>query len=186
MFVSKFLLNRQKIFNPWQIHQAIESHFPSEKMVAGRDYLYRLEWYRIGISVPVLVYSQRPVQPMLCKEFQLIDTVGRETIFDRQRSDADFSIFLVPDFSKDFCPADDFDRIVDWFGNRLCSAATIEMIEHGPDNCLYYEVNGENHSQQTITLKGKIRIQDHKALESLQNSCIGQMPELGCGLFLLS
>lgn len=185
MYVSKFLLNRQKIFNPWQIHEFLQSHFTQTGLVAGKDYIYRLEWYKIGISVPVLVYSQHRPEMRVCKEFQLFECEERANMLESQAARKEFSIFLVPDFAAEFCPENDFDKILTWFKKKLKGAAEIEEIESGPNNCIYYDIDEKSYSQQTITLKGTLKITNPAKLEKLLQTAIGQKPELGCGLLLL-
>ena len=185
MFVSKFLLNRQKIFNSWEIHKVLESHFPGVETVAGRDYLYRLEWYKIGISVPVLVYSKQRPEMRVCKEFQLFECEERPSLLPADMTECEFSIFLVPDFATDFCPEHDFEKILAWFKEKLEGSAEIMTSESGPNNCIYYDLQDKSYSQQTINLKGTLQIKNRKKLEKLLHTAIGLKPELGCGLLLL-
>ena len=185
MYISKFLLNRQKIFNPWQIHEVLESHFENTSPVAGRDYIYRLEWYKIGISVPVMVYSNIRPKMRVCKEFQLFECEKCENLLPKHTQSKDFSIFLVPDFATDFCPEEDFERIVKWLKSKLKDAAEIEKAEAGPSNCIYYDIGEKSYSQQTINLQGTLLIKDREKLEKLLQTAIGQKAELGCGLLLL-
>jgi hypothetical protein len=185
MFVSKFLLNRQKIFNSWEIHRVLESHFPGVEMIAGQDYLYRLEWYKIGISVPVLVYSKQRPEMRVCKEFQLFECEECPSLLPADMTECEFSIFLVPDFATDFCPEHDFEKILAWFKEKLEGSAEIMTSESGPNNCIYYDLQDKSYSQQTINLKGTLQIKNRKKLEKLLHTAIGLKPELGCGLLLL-
>ncbi|MFZ5952990.1 MAG: type I-E CRISPR-associated protein Cas6/Cse3/CasE [Candidatus Rifleibacteriota bacterium] len=185
MFISKFMLNRQKILNNWQIHQFIESHFPGREVKAGCDYLYRLEWYKIGVVIPVLVYSRLRPEMRVCKEFQLIECEEKQQLFDHRIKNAEFSLFLVPDERSDFDPAEDFDKITSELNKKLKGLAKLEDIAQGPNNCIYYDVDETGFFQQTITLNGSIQIKDPEGLQEKIMEGFGRRPELGCGLLLI-
>ncbi len=51
MYQSKFLLNRQKIINAADIAPAIAKYFEYLPQTQ-RKFIYRMEWYRIGVVVP--------------------------------------------------------------------------------------------------------------------------------------
>ena len=184
MYISKFLLNRQKIYNPIDIDSAIAGYFP-EKAKAGKDYLYRLEWYKIGVVVPVVVYSKKAPQMLVNKEFQLIESEKKEDIGLSKGEITKFSIFLIPNKIKNFDPVEDFDSVCLWFKKELNGAATVEEIKHGPDNCIFYNENVENYSLQTITLSGTLSVDSPEKIETLTLQPMGQKPELGCGLLYL-
>ncbi|MGM0599841.1 MAG: type I-E CRISPR-associated protein Cas6/Cse3/CasE [Candidatus Rifleibacteriota bacterium] len=184
MYVSKFLLNRQKIYNPPDINRAISGYFPEETQ-AGKDYLYRLEWYKIGVVVPVLVYSKTAPKMHVNKEFQLFESGKKDKSELSPGESKRFSIFLVPNRNKNFDPVKNFDSVCSWFAKQLKDAAEIREVKHGPDNCIYYIENDKNYSQQTITLSGTLAIQSPDQLEALTLKPLGQKPELGCGLLYL-
>jgi hypothetical protein len=185
MYVSKFLLNRQKIFDPIGISAAIESHFGGRSK-PGKDYIYRLEWYKIGVSVPVIVYSSNMPKMRVNKEFQLLETRKASPIKTSEDNTAKFSIFLVPDFIDYFEPDTDFEKISNWFSKKLENAGKILEVDHGPDNCIFYRQNQKEHKQQTITLKGKIEIKNSDRLEQLCSKPVGTRADLGCGLLYLA
>lgn len=186
MFVSKYLLNRQKIFNTWQIHKAIETYFPENNRKAGIDYVYRLEWYKIGVVVPIIVFSKTRPSADILKECQLFEVEERNLSPIEEGKEVEFSIFLVPSFSNQFDPESDFKKTRKWFDNELKGAAKIVDLKHGPDNCLYYDIEDQSFTQQTTTLKGKMVVMNHEKLELVCSSCIGSFPELGCGLLHLT
>lgn len=175
MYKSKLLLNRQKIFNPVEIYQALSSYFP-----APEKPFYRLEWYKIGVVVPMLMYSKnRPVIKQF-PECQLLETTELENI-PRDLKEAGFSIFAVPDLKKDWDTTDS-DLITGWLQKKLKSAADISEVSFGPNNCLYYNVNEIEHQLQTVTIKGQLQIRNAAKLDEIRKAPIGLSPELGCGL----
>jgi hypothetical protein len=185
MHISKFLLNRQKIFNPWEIHKAIETYFPQKTVKPGKDYFYRLEWYKIGVVVPVTVYSKLKPEMQVLKEFQLFESNETDLVSANNGDKVSFSVFLVPDKIKNFEPDRDFDAVCEWFKTRLKDAAEVSEIEHGPDNCLYYDLDDKKLTQQTITLKGQLVVKNKEKLEKICSSALGLHPELGCGLLYI-
>jgi hypothetical protein len=182
MYISKFLLNRQKIFNPAEISAVIESYLQKDAREPGKDYIYRLEWYKIGVVVPVLVYSTTLPEMRVQKEFQLIEAGMGKLADVKKGNKTNFSVFLVPDFKKNISIDDDFEEICEWFKHELKYAAIVKEIDHGPDNCIFYEINSKNLKQQTITLHGQLAVTNAAKLEKLCSQAIGQCAELGCGL----
>ncbi|GAB4273457.1 MAG: hypothetical protein Kow0029_13180 [Candidatus Rifleibacteriota bacterium] len=185
MFVSKFLLNRQKIFNAYDIHKAIESYFPAKNIIPGEDYQYRLEWYKIGIVVPVIVYSRIKPEMKLMKEFQLIESEEKPLAPFQNGDIARFSIFVVPENFENLDVERDFEKVRSWLKTYLKKAAIVSECFHGPDNCIYYDKDGIALSQQTITLKGSLQVKDPDKLEMICQTALGKFPELGCGLLYL-
>lgn len=178
MYKSKLLLNRQKIFNPVEIYDALASYFPEPEKL-----FYRLEWYKIGVVVPLLMYSEnRPVIKAF-PECQLLETNEIEEL-PSDLSEADFSIFAVPDIKKKW-DTTETDLLTDWLKKKLKPAAEITDISFGPNNCLYYNLNDTEHQLQTVTMKGQLKIKDASKLDSLRRMPLGLSHELGCGLLFI-
>ena len=182
MFVSKFLLNRQKIVNPPDIHRAVASYFAGQAPETAR-FLYRLEWYKIGISVPFTVYSETSPVMQLLPECQLFETTELKALEDQKYQD--FALFAAPPFDNDWDPVADENKIINWLKKELAGAATIVNYKLGPNNHLYYEVDGEHQQQQTVSINGTLQVKDRSKLDLLRQSPLGRCIELGCGLLQL-
>ncbi|MBU1108748.1 MAG: hypothetical protein KKB51_18880 [Candidatus Riflebacteria bacterium] len=184
--MSKFLLNRQKIVNPTGINAAISSHLShiaEQPPKSAAEFFYRLEWYKIGISVPFIVYSQTAPVMRVMPECQLLETKQLEPLEDQKYFD--FSLFAVPPFKHDWDPATDEKKIVAWLKKELTGAATLLDQRFGPNNRIYYEVEGEHRQQQTVTITGTLQAQDIKKLDLIRRFPLGKYSELGCGLLYL-
>jgi hypothetical protein len=182
MFVSKLLLNRQKIFNPAEIFQAISSYFSGSRKKSPA-FFYRLEWYKIGVVVPVLVYSESRPEMKRFPECQLLETTEISPVTGS--NELDYSIFAVPDIGKDWDTLD-HELLQNWLQNKLNQAAIISSCQLGPNNCLYYEKNGKEQRQQTVTMRGTLQVTDPERLEAIRRKPLGLAQELGCGLLLLA
>jgi len=178
MYKSKLLLNRQKIFNPVEIYQALSSYFNGPEKL-----FYRLEWYKIGVVVPMLMYSSTRPLIKAFPECQLLESSELEVLPD-DLEQADFAVFAVPDLKKKW-DTTDTDLLTEWLQKKLKSAAEIVDISFGPNNCIYYNQNETEHQLQTVTMKGKLRINDTSKLDNLRRSPVGLSHELGCGLLLI-
>lgn len=185
MFQSKFLLNRQKIFNPLEIHTAIASYFSHLPDPQSVKFFYRLEWYKIGIVVPLLVYSTEKPLMKLMPECQLLETATLDAL-PADAETLDFAIFAVPAPGK--ASEADFDETIaeKWLQKQLKGAATLTETGFGPNNCLYYEKGGVDHRQQTVTIKGSMKVKDLNQLEEIRRQPLGKCSELGCGLLYLT
>lgn len=184
MYASKFLLNRQKMFNPAEIIGAIGSYFETEQAEPGIDYFYRLEWYKIGVVVPVIVYSKFMPKMKVMKELQLFESIHMPQLPDESK--VRFSLFAVPDGFDFSDPVEQMPLIENWLKQKLNGAAKISTIANGPNNCLFYNIDGKEHKLQTVTLNGTLEIIDYSKLNQLRTKPLGLRPELGCGLLLLS
>lgn len=185
MYQSKFLLNRQKIYNPPEINTAIASHFEHLPAPQRGRFFYRLEWYKIGVVVQMLVYSEvRPMMKMM-PECQLIET-GELDNLPLIAETLDFAIFLAP--PAGIMPGDEIDEaaIITWLQKQLGKTATIINYGFGPNNCIYYNEGGEDRQQQTVTIKGILKVLNRDALDRLRQKPIGRAIELGCGLLYLT
>ncbi len=186
MFISKLLLNRQKIFNPGEIHEALARYFPQPETAGEKtepQFFYRLEWYKIGVVVPIIMYSQQRPTLISFPECQLISTEKLPPL--QPETTYDFSIFAVPELKK-WDPAENQDAITSWLQKKLNGAAKISDCEFGPNNCIYYQKNSREKSQQTVTIRGSLRVTNKTALEEARAYPIGNNYELGCGLLLLN
>ncbi|PKL46657.1 MAG: hypothetical protein CVV42_15800 [Candidatus Riflebacteria bacterium HGW-Riflebacteria-2] len=184
MYSSRFLLNRQKIINPPEIHKAIASYFSELPTDAKNEFFYRLEWYKIGISVPFTVYSTNSPVVRLMPECQLLETNELADLADNKYYD--FAIFAAPPFDDDWDPVKDKKRIIDWLTTELKSAGKIMNHCLGPNNRIYYESDGEQLQLQTVTINGTLEVKDLGQLEKLRQNPLGRHPELGCGLLELT
>ena len=185
MYQSRFLLNRQKIFNPLDIHTAIASHLGHLPAAERGGFFYRLEWYRIGISVPMLVYSNaRPLMKVM-PECQLLETTRLEQL-PAHASSLAFMLFAVPEPASAIENSIDEKAVADWLQKQLGEAATLTDTQFGPNNCLYYQKSDGEHQQQTVSIKGTMKVNDLASLETLRRQPLGACSELGCGLLYLS
>lgn len=184
MYQSKFLLNRQKIFNPLEIHAAVASYFKHLPAASQWEFFYRLEWYKIGVVVPFTVYSSEKPLMKLMPECQLLDSNSLDELPADTETFA-FAIFAVPTIKTGNDSQLDENAINDWLKKELAGAATINDTTFGPNNCLYYEKDGVDCQQQTVTIKGSLKVKDRKKLDKIRRQPIGLCAELGCGMLYL-
>ncbi|KAF1079785.1 MAG: hypothetical protein GQF41_3902 [Candidatus Rifleibacterium amylolyticum] len=184
MYASRFLLNRQKIINPPEIRAAIASYFKDQAPDTQPEFFYRLEWYKIGISVPFTVYSQTAPVMHLMPECQLLETAELAELTDCKYFD--FAIFAAPPFDADWDPMKDEKRIIKWLEGELKEAACIANHRLGPNNRIYYEAGGEQRQLQTVTINGTLEVKNRAQLEKIRQKPLGTHPELGCGLLELT
>ena len=180
MYISKFLLNRQKILNPAEIYQALATYFTDNKTA----FFYRLEWYKIGISVPFTLYSEIEPAMRLMPECQLLSSEKMTDLPECRYFE--FSIFAVPPLNPDWDPGKDEKAINQWFANELEGAATVVNARFGPNNRICYEIEGEQKQVQTVTITGTLQVIDHKLLDQLRRQPLGKHHKLGCGLLELT
>jgi len=179
MHISKFLRNRHKIVNPTEIKTAIASYLSEP----ATKFFYRLEWYKIGISVPFIVYSDIAPTMRLMPECQLLETAPLATLDDEKYYD--FSLFAVPPFDHDWDPSTDEKKIVTWLKKELSGAATVLNLHFGPNNRIYFEIDGEHKQQQTVAITGTLQVQDINKLNLIRQTPLGNCSDLGCGLLSL-
>jgi len=133
----------------------------------------------------MLVYSEvRPMMKMM-PECQLIET-GELDNLPLIAETLDFAIFLAP--PAEIMPGDEIDEaaIITWLQKQLGKTATIINYGFGPNNCIYYNEGGEDRQQQTVTIKGILKVLNRDALDRLRQKPIGRAIELGCGLLYLT
>ena len=186
MYHSTYLVNRQMITDPSQVKTAL-----SKYVTAGGEtmtnFFYRLEWYKIGISIPMDVYSEKMPVLQLRPECQLTHCEKLPEL----PADTDkigFKIFIIPykTASKNEDLSEDF--IKSWFEKQLKSSATIIDSELGPNNRLYYRLKPEDteiKQIQSYTLRGHLKCNDVKKLDKIRCKPLGYYDDLGCGLLLL-
>ena len=186
MYHSTYLVNRQMITDPSQVKTALSRYVTAggEKM---SNFFFRLEWYRIGISIPMDVYSEKMPVLQLRPECQLTHCEKLPEL----PADTDkigFKIFIIPyktaakneDLSEDF--------IKSWFIKQLKESASLLDAELGPNNRLYYRTKPEDteiKQIQSYTLKGHLKVNDVKKLDKIRCKPLGYYDDLGCGLLLL-
>jgi len=184
MYASRFLLNRQKIINPPEIQTAVASYFSNLPVDTQPEFFYRLEWYKIGISVPFTVYSKTAPVMHLMPECQLLETAELAELTDCKYYD--FAIFAAPPFEGDWDPVKDEKRVIKWLEGELKGAGCILNHRTGPNNRVYYEVSGEQRQLQTVTINGTLEVKNLARLEKIRQQPLGTHPELGCGLLELT
>lgn len=184
MYVSKFLLNRQKILNPSEIYTAVASYFSDLPKNEEPEFFYRLEWYKIGISVPFSVYSKTAPIMRLMPECQLLETNDLTSLDDQKYYD--FALFAVPPFKKEWDPMADEKQIIDWLQGELKGSATIVNHKLGPNNRICYEDKGKHHQLQTVSINGTLQVTNLAKLDQLRQAPLGKNAKLGCGLLQLT
>lgn len=151
------------------------------------NFFFRLEWYKIGISIPMDVYSEKMPIFQLRPECQLTHSENLPEL----PADTDkigFKIFIIPykTASKNEDLSEDF--IKSWFIKQLKGSATIIDSELGPNNRLYYRLKPEDTEMkqiQSYTLRGHLKCNDVKKLDKIRCKPLGYYDNLGCGLLLL-
>jgi len=118
-------------------------------------------------------------------ECQLIET-GELDNLPLIAETLDFAIFLAP--PAEIMPGDEIDEaaIITWLQKQLGKTATIINYGFGPNNCIYYNESGEDRQQQTVTIKGILKVLNRDALDKFRQKPIGRAIELGCGLLYLT
>lgn len=166
-----------------QVQLSLNKYTTSNGKDIGR-FFYRLEWYRIGISIPMDVYSEKMPVFQLRPECQLTHTEELQELASNTK-EIKFKIFVIPyktvDKNEDL--TDDF--LKNWFKKKIKGAAELLTVETGPNNRIYYKKKPEDKILQQIqsySLKGKLKCLDSKKLEILRQSPIGYYDNLGCGL----
>lgn len=183
MYISKFLLNRQKILNPPEIYTAVASYFSDLPENEAPKFFYRLEWYKIGISVPFSVYSKTAPVMRLMPECQLLETNELTPLADQKYYD--FALFAAPPFKKELEPMADEKQIIDWLQGELKDSAIIVNHKLGPNNRICYESKGKQLQLQTVSINGTLQVNDLARLDRLRQTPLGKSSELGCGLLQL-
>jgi hypothetical protein len=180
MYRSKFLVNRQNILNAVDIAPAIKTYF-AHLSEAEQNFIYRMEWYRIGISIPILVYSEHEPQMQMYKECQMYESKKLENNLV-EGAEAKFSIFAVPsDEQKTFTE----EELTSWFDAQIKGCAKVVNYEFGPNNCLYLETSAGGSQRQTYTIKGTLVISQKEKLHELRCKALGDCAEVGCGLLFI-
>ncbi len=186
MYQSTFLVNRQMITDPTQINKAL-SRYSSIDGEAFNNFFYRLEWYRIGISIPMLVYSKKMPSFQLVPECQLNHT-EELAVLPQDLKEVKFKIFIIPYKQASKNEDLDFDFIQNWFQKKIKTVAEIIEAEFGPNNRIYYKSNSNSQKMnqiQSYSLRGKLKVLDSTKLEEIRQLPLGYYQELGCGLLLL-
>lgn len=185
MFQSKFLLNRQKIFNPWEIHLCLKDYLPTSANETGKDFFYRLEWYKIGVVVPLIMYSKACPETKILEECQIFETKEIDVIAANKGTKLEFSLFAHPKLSHEWDAQDDEEEILEWFTNKAKKAGKVSNLKTGPNNTVYYENNDIKNSFHTVSISGLLEVNSVKELTKLVSQPIGLGAEFGCGLLLL-
>lgn len=185
MFQSKFLLNRQKIFNPWEIHLCLKNYLPANANKPGKDFFYRLEWYKIGVVVPLIMFSKACPETKVLEECQIFETKEFDVINEQPGSKLEFSLFAHPNFKHKWDAQDDEELIFEWFKDKTKEAGKVTNLKTGPNNTVYYEKDDKKHSFQTVTISGILEVNSVKELNKLASKPIGLGAEFGCGLLLI-
>ena len=151
------------------------------------NFFYRLEWYRIGISIPMDLYSAKMPVFQLRPECQLTHSEKLQEL-PKDLDEGYFKIFIIPYKTATKNEDLDSDFINNWFKKQIKGAASVIESEFGPNNRLYYKKRPDDKelSQiQSYSLKGKLKVIDSQKLELIRSKPLGYYKELGCGLLLL-
>lgn len=186
MYHSTFLVNRQMITDPGQIKSALMKYSSTDGTTFS-DFFYRLEWYRIGISIPMDVYSTKEPLLKLVPECQLTGTGMLEDL-SPDTDVYDFKIFIIPYKNTDKNEDLDHSFINSWLQKKLGNNAKIIESELGPNNRIYYKTNPTDaimEQIQSYTLRGKLKCKNLKKLDEIRQKPIGYYHELGCGLLMI-
>ena len=187
MYHCTFLVNRQMITEPSQIKASLDKYISVEDGKPISDIQYRLEWYRIGISIPMDVYCSKRPSMQLRPECQITEIKEFEVL----RGDVlevNFKIFVIPFKNTEKNEELEEDFLKKWFTKQLKKSAAPTEIKFGPNNRIYYRAKAKDSglSQiQSYSLSGKLRVIDSEKLEKIISAPVGYYSELGCGLLLL-
>ena len=174
------------ITDPSQIPLSLNQYLATDGKNIGK-FLYRLEWYRIGISIPMDVYSEKMPVFQLRPECQLTHSEELPKLTSKEE-EKKFKIFVIPYKTADKNEDLNEDFLKSWFEKKIKGAAKLLTLEVGPNNRIYYKKKPEDKTLkqvQSYSLKGVLKCLDIKKLEKLRQSPIGYYDDLGCGLLLL-
>ena len=186
MYHSTYLVNRQMIREPSQIKVSLKRYFSKDGKPMD-NFFYRLEWYRIGISIAMDVYSDKMPEFQLRPECQLTHTEKLLPI-PSDTDEINYKLFVIPYKTPEKNEDLDIDFFKTWLEKKLKSIADILSLELGPNNRIYYKKKPEETSLrqiQSYSLKGRLKIKDVSKLENLRSKPLGYYDDLGCGLLLL-
>ncbi len=187
MYHCTYLVNRQMITEPSQIMTSLQKYVSEEDGKPMSDFIYRLEWYRIGISIPMDVYSEKRPVLQLRPECQLTSVEELEALPAKMK-EASFKIFIVP--YKAIEKNEDLDKafIEGWLQKKLKGIAEITESMLGPNNRIYFKDQPDDVEMtqiQSYTLRGELKVLDSKKLDTIRKKALGYYSELGCGMLVI-
>lgn len=174
------------ITEPSQIKTSLEKYVSAED---GKPlhFLYRLEWYRIGISIPMDVYCDKEPALQIRPECQLTNT-EEFSVLSEEADEVSFKLFAVP--YKTAKKNEDLENefLEEWLKKELKGVAQLDSIEFGANNRIYYKSKPSDSTLsqiQSYSLKGRLKVIDREKLFELLKTPVGYYPELGCGMLLI-
>ncbi len=168
-----------------QIKSSLEKYLSNEGGPI-KGFFYRLEWYKIGISIPMDVYSEKMPIFQLRPECQLTHSEELSKL-PLDTDEIKFKLFAIPFKTAEKNEDLDCEYFKKWFQKKIKGAASLVSLELGPNNRIYYKQKPKDASLsqiQSYSLKGILKCIDVEKLEALRQKPLGYYDNLGCGLLM--
>jgi CRISPR system Cascade subunit CasE len=209
MFISRLEIPWQSARNPYDLHRHIWHLFPGvEKEIRrteGQDrsgFLFRIEDYRAGRPVRLLVQSRLQPQPapglalLGVREFDPQPQAGQhlafiltanpiKTITDQQADEKPGK--RADKLGKFKCrvPLIDEEEQRSWLAAKLAGGADLGATTVLPHSPVYFRKGGLGGKLVTVTFEGDLRVKDPARLAGFLRNGIGPAKSFGCGLLLV-
>ena len=194
MYLSKVLVERRRVHNPYELHRALWTLFPGHEHDV-RGFLFRVEAERPGSATELLLQSAWQPEPqsaevrvVATRPYQLHLRQGQalrfrltgnpiKTIKDdtgRQNAKGVVKSCRVPLVVEE--------QQLQWLHRKLHNAASIEAAVIHAQRPLYFRKDGKAGKIVTVTFDGLLRVLDPELLWLQMQHGIGPAKSFGCGL----
>jgi CRISPR system Cascade subunit CasE len=194
MFLSKILVERRRVYNPYELHRALWTIFPghehntrgflfrveAERPGSATDLLLQSAWQPAPQSAEVHVVATRPYHLRLRQgqalRFRLtgnpIKTIKDDT--GRQNAKGAIKSCRVPLVIEE--------QQLQWLQRKLHNAARIDAAVIQAQRPLYFRKDNKAGKIVTVTFDGLLRVLDPALLWLQMQQGIGPAKSFGCGL----
>ena len=209
MFISRLEIPWQNARNPYELHRHIWRLFPGAEKEARQaevqdrsGFLFRIEDYRAGRPVRLLVQSRLQPQPVPglallgMREFDPRPQAGQhlafiltanpiKTITDQQ---ADGKPRKRADKHGNFkcrVPLIDEDEQRSWLTAKLADVAELGETTVLPHPPVYFRKEGRGGKLVTVTFEGNLWVKEPERFVNFLQNGVGPAKSFGCGLLLV-
>ena len=194
MYLSKVLVDRRRVHNPYELHRALWTMFPGHEHDT-HGFLFRVEAERPGSATELLLQSAWQPEPqsaevrvIATRPYQLHLRQGQalrfrltgnpiKTIKDdtgRQNARGAVKSCRVPLVLEE--------QQLQWLHRKLYNAASIEAAVIHAQRPLYFRKDGKAGKIVTVTFDGLLHVLDPALLWLQMQHGIGPAKSFGCGL----
>ena len=194
MYLSKVLVERRRVHNPYELHRALWTLFPGHEHDV-RGFLFRFEAERPGSATELLLQSAWQPEPqsaevrvVATRPYQLHLRQGQalrfrltgnpiKTIKDdtgRQNARGAVKSCRVPLILEE--------QQLQWLHRKLHNTASIEAAVIHAQRPLYFRKDSKAGKIVTVTFDGLLRVLDPELLWLQMQHGIGPAKSFGCGL----